>query len=911
MTVFLYGFMPCFLTPVGVGKGRGNQVSPEVDAMQISGQGMSYTDNVEDRRFRESVHASLPQHALHHNRTKLVQSEWTCKVRAPEELSRQGGIALVPKSLVPQVLAAVGTTMQPVAMLTSQPAWELHLKGYSSSQVTCALQTVGEQGAVVYMESQRWLTQLGEGKPVTMEIDGLAVVDECITMAKMTFTFDTTIIVRENGCTATALVSKSHVDDVLRASGLHHVWCKLHADETERNFEVIYLPYGTTYKVAMDFVQSLKEKCFGAVKKTGGAEPRFGIRFLDEGAMQAFAQERGLEDQVKLGRYKLTEVSPHVGHNGLKQMMLSALKWQLYEVLYLAENYAVVSAAMNRRARDAFKAAKMEYRTADAEAEDQNTAMAIDSDNAAWHKKRGIHAVTETKADRMTQIRMDQELNALNEMNGPNKQVQVLWGEPVGETRSGGIALFLGPGAVGHAMRLTGGGPKAAAVDEWTQTLGDQMPTFIAGDFNAETSELPQCNRWEDLGSFFDAHRFANEHLGRPIGPTTQARRIDMIWMNEVALLSFADFATTWDFATHQSLHVQIGLQASQAELSFRADAWLQHKQSLQRPTDSFAFLALAKGVAGPCGWRHAELRKLPDSLLQQLIDIFMLMEQHGTTLSVNCQGDISLIPKKADCFDIDALRPITVLSYLHRMYAGARLRAGLLQWQEDVLGELPLRANRPGQRTHDLTLTAGVTLEHMRHQQQSISAVSYDLSKAFDSMPVHADNANGFGWMVLKRLGFDARVTAVMFDQYRRLQRRLRTLQHLGQPVTAAGQRGIVQGCAISMIFCNCITIVWAVLQRSGLRLPRALQLQVTSHSSWPCDQHFEHIAIELSQPDTTTLQGGYADDLHVISSSATLFKRAHVLTVLWAIVCDVQLNVRKTVVFGATVLYLGLVAI
>ena len=286
-------------------------------------------------------------------------------------------------------------------------------------------------------------------------------------------------------------------------------------------------------------------------------------------------------------------------------------------------------------------------------------------------------------------------------------------------------------------------------------------------------------------------------------------------------------------------------------------------------------------------------------------------MEQHGTTLSVNCQGDISLIPKKADCFDIDALRPITVLSYLHRMYAGARLRAGLLQWQEDVLGELPLRANRPGQRTHDLTLTAGVTLEHMRHQQQSISAVSYDLSKAFDSMPVHADNANGFGWMVLKRLGFDARVTAVMFDQYRRLQRRLRTLQHLGQPVTAAGQRGIVQGCAISMIFCNCITIVWAVLQRSGLRLPRALQLQVTSHSSWPCDQHFEHIAIELSQPDTTTLQGGYADDLHVISSSATLFKRAHVLTVLWAIVCDVQLNVRKTVVFGATVLYLGLVAI
>ena len=81
MTVFLYGFMPCFLTPVGVGaflvgrirnrlmhslngngrgsrsgkgsgrqfplssqgKGRGNQVSPEVDAMQISDPWVQYS----------------------------------------------------------------------------------------------------------------------------------------------------------------------------------------------------------------------------------------------------------------------------------------------------------------------------------------------------------------------------------------------------------------------------------------------------------------------------------------------------------------------------------------------------------------------------------------------------------------------------------------------------------------------------------------------------------------------------------------------------------------------------------------------------------------------------------------------------------------------------------------------------
>ena len=81
----------------------------------------------------------------------------------------------------------------------------------------------------------------------------------------------------------------------------------------------------------------------------------------------------------------------------------------------------------------------------------------------------GVHAVTETKADSFVQSRVEHELRALNEHNGPDKQVQVLWG-PAVSIRGGGVALFSGPPAAGRATRVAA---VAGSAEQWS---GDSNP---------------------------------------------------------------------------------------------------------------------------------------------------------------------------------------------------------------------------------------------------------------------------------------------------------------------------------------------------------------------------------------------------------------------------------------------------
>ena len=392
----------------------------------------------EERRFRSMVQQNLPQHVQFRLQPRLVQAEWSTTTCLAEDLGPQGGVALVKKQEVPNVLRNVGTTSQPTAMLTTQPPWELHLPGYTSTMLTCTLKVIGENGGEQFVEVQRWLTQLGMGQAVSMETEGLVVIQELVTMRKMTFHFDSTegwreirvsnvadllkqlvgpdnfaqIVVREQGCSATAFVLHSEVDKVLRSSGRGHVYAKMHPDETGRYTCVLFLPMGTSYRLVMDMAQQLGEVALGIVKKTGGAAPRFGIRFGKDEDMAKFAATQGLTEQATIGRYKITGTTPQMGPEGVKVMMMNSIQWEIREVLFMSDTATVVTAltnpsvnklalrraggaqtilhikAMNATAKEAFRKAKMSFRTADAEGEDQDTAKAIAEDDDAWHKRR-------------------------------------------------------------------------------------------------------------------------------------------------------------------------------------------------------------------------------------------------------------------------------------------------------------------------------------------------------------------------------------------------------------------------------------------------------------------------------------------------------------------------------------------
>ena len=127
-------------------------------------------------------------------------------------------------------------------------------------------------------------------------------------------------------------------------------------------------------------------------------------------------------------------------------------------------------------------------------------------------------------------------------------------------------------------------------------------------------------------------------------------------------------------------------------------------------------------------------------------------------------------------------MRPITVMPILQRLYSAIRLRQTIFRWQEAVIERCGDRAQgvaggRQGASTKDLVYAASMMLERAVWEEDTITGVSYDLSKAFDTLPVQMGeqgtygpqglNEEGFLWRVLERLGFPGLMHNLYRDFY------------------------------------------------------------------------------------------------------------------------------------------------
>lgn len=92
------------------------------------------TNTPDDQDLLEQIKAVLPEAAVVRAQSTLDPSEWDVPIAHPQRLDNKGGIALVPKTLLPSVLQRVGYTAAPTAVLTSQPATDLGLKGFPQHQ---------------------------------------------------------------------------------------------------------------------------------------------------------------------------------------------------------------------------------------------------------------------------------------------------------------------------------------------------------------------------------------------------------------------------------------------------------------------------------------------------------------------------------------------------------------------------------------------------------------------------------------------------------------------------------------------------------------------------------------------------------------------------------------------------------
>ena len=78
-----------------------------------------------EREFGTAVRRAMPRMMRDKMESRLVPEEWDAEVRDARDIDARGGVALVKKNDVPEVLERVGVTLRPTAILVSQPGHEL------------------------------------------------------------------------------------------------------------------------------------------------------------------------------------------------------------------------------------------------------------------------------------------------------------------------------------------------------------------------------------------------------------------------------------------------------------------------------------------------------------------------------------------------------------------------------------------------------------------------------------------------------------------------------------------------------------------------------------------------------------------------------------------------------------------
>jgi len=168
-------------------------------------------------------------------------------------------------------------------------------------------------------------------------------------------------------------------------------------------------------------------------------------------------------------------------------------------------------------------------------------------------------------------------------------------------------------------------------------------------------------------------------------------------------------------------------------------------------------------------------------------------------------------------------MRPITVLGLIHRIYAAVRLRKTLFTWQELQIRDEACMGCRMKASTKDLTWPLCLQLERHLLTGAELFGASYDLSKAFDQLPL---GNGGFLWQLMDKLCFPSPISNLMKDMYQNLTRRFKFNGYLGQPITSTGKRGALQGCAFSMVAMNVAALAWFAAIKRGFSLESWNQL-------------------------------------------------------------------------------------
>ena len=171
--------------------------------------------------------------------------------------------------------------------------------------------------------------------------------------------------------------------------------------------------------------------------------------------------------------------------------------------------------------------------------------------------------------------------------------------------------------------------------------------------------------------------------------------------------------------------------------------------------------------------------------MLRWLAQLLMLIEEMGQWPTLLAQGYTSLTPKTGEEGPLGT-RSLTVLSMVHRLWAGTRLRE-VMPWQEAWVHPRAY-CFRLARGAVDAATVTQVLLELARLKGWRLEGLSLDYVKCVDLIP------QAVVLRIARELGMDDGVLRALTAMYRQLRRAFRPAGALGAWWQATN--GILQGC-------------------------------------------------------------------------------------------------------------------
>eukprot|EP00971_Amphidinium_carterae_P341048 6479668-Amphidinium_carterae.1 len=339
-------------------------------------KGSKPTEQDEAESYRQQMSDALPE-AARRRTYPLLLGDWSVPICYPWDLQASGGVSYVRRNDLVEVVRRIGTTHQPVAVITAHTPIDLFMDGYQHRTLFVDVR-VYDSGEFRDITMERHLVQLGFSAQVLPVVSGPQLVLHSTTVRMVAKSLPGTHLVCTVGFVAAYLLSflaEEHVNNfmqrdgsvlfnlqtdqhlaVLRRSGKDGLSFKQHTQDPP--MELWWLEETMSREDCWKLAESFPDAC-GLAAKTSNP-PRYAIRFKTREQMEQAMRENGEGQQGTYGRYKASGIPTSTGFVGAWQLLRDA-GYEVEEVVYHADNSLVFLASKPGESSFHYRHADFQY----------------------------------------------------------------------------------------------------------------------------------------------------------------------------------------------------------------------------------------------------------------------------------------------------------------------------------------------------------------------------------------------------------------------------------------------------------------------------------------------------------------------------------------------------------------------